>query len=302
MIVSIKKLHRIYFGFDGKPDPYRGYLSTWSAQLPDYEIFHWNASNLPLDQCFFSKMMHELKDHAFLSDYFRWWILREHGGIYLDADIEIVRGELFNKLIEDLEASPDIHALIGIDNKAGGWYTGHSMACKKGSQLAQFMCDAYEGLGPISLWRRKIFYFMAPQMTALYFATKGWNVDGMGGSPNLEDPVVRAGVKIYPQEYFSPMTPRIENGIGGFVIDGFTDNTCLCHHFSCSWHDETSPYKRAAESSQQNVLLNELIAAPGDNDINKAKYLLTRTIRIYKAVRNLLRKAPKAILAAVKNS
>lgn len=302
MNVTIKKLHRIYFGFDGKPDPYLGYLSTWSEQLPDYQIIHWNASNLPVDQCYFSRMMYELKDYAFLSDYFRWWILREHGGIYLDADIEVVRGNLFNDLIEDLIASPELHALIGIDNKAGGWYTGHSMACKKGSELARFMCEVYETLGPISLWRRKIFYFMAPQMTALYFAAKGWNVDGMGSTPNLEHPVTRTGVKVYPQEYFSPMTPHIEDGVGGFIIDGFTERTCLCHHFSCSWHDESSPYKRAAKSSEQNVKIAELMTAPVENDKSRIGFWLSRLIRIYKEMMKLLRKAPKAIVAALKNS
>lgn len=300
--MSIKKLHRIYFGFDGKPDPYRGYLSTWSEQLPEYEIFHWNASNLPVDQCFFSRMMRELNDHAFLSDYFRWWILREHGGIYLDADIEVVNGVLFNDLIEDLESNHSIHAMIGIDNKAGGWYTGHSMACKQGSELASFMCDVYENLGPVSLWRRKIFYLMAPQLTALYFATKGWNIDGMGSSPNLDNPVIRAGVKIYPQEFFSPMTPHVENGVGRFIIDSFTDKSCLCHHFSCSWHDESSPYKKTSNIHAENIRIAQLIYLRQGNEKNGIISFIKRLIRIRRAVTKLLRKAPKAIVAAIRSA
>jgi mannosyltransferase OCH1-like enzyme len=253
---NIRKLHRIYFGFDGKPDPYERYLETWSQQLPGYEICHWNASNLPIDNCHFSRLMFDLKDHAFLSDYFRWWILREHGGIYLDADVEIVNGELFDQIIGELDHSQEFHALIGIDSKEDGWYTAHSMACKKGSDLAKFMCETYESLGAVSLWRRKIFYLMAPQLTSLYFATHGWNPDGMGSLSHLETPTVVAGVKIYPQEWFSPMKPHFENGIGSFVIDSYTDKTCICHHFSCSWHDEDSPYKA---KSSKGLLLNELV-------------------------------------------
>jgi len=239
---SLKILHRIYFGFDGKPDPYTAYLDSWKAQLPEFEIRHWNADNLPVDTCYFSRLMYELKDHAFLSDYFRWWVLREHGGVYLDADIEIVNGKLYEQLVDELQASDKHHSFLGIDNKAGGWYTGHSVASRANSPLTRFMCETYEGLGHVSLWRRKIFYFMSPQLTSLYFAHLGHNVDGMGTTPNLDGPVIMHGVKVYPQEYFSPLTPVMRGGLGGFEIDAYTANTAICHHFSCSWHEADSPY------------------------------------------------------------
>ena len=256
---GLRKLHRIYFGFDGKPDPYKRYLETWVKQMPGYEICHWDATNLPINNCHFSRMMFEFKDYAFLSDYFRWWVMREHGGMYLDADVEILNGQLLDKLIMELDIDSDIHAAIGIDSKTDGWYTAHSVACKKNSHLAQFMCEIYEGLGHLSLWRQKIFYFMAPQMTSLFFATHGWNVDGMGSSPNLQTPVVVEGVKIYPQEWFSPMRPQMKDGFGSFEIDSYTRNTCICHHFSCSWHPDDSPYKSNSNDINKHMLLDELI-------------------------------------------
>lgn len=246
---SQKIIHRIYFGFDGKPDPYARYLEGWKKELPDFEIRHWNSDNLPVAECHFSRVMYDLRDHAFLSDYFRWWVLREHGGIYLDADIEIVDGSKFRALVEELEAADTHHSFLGIDNRKGGWYTGHSVATRQNSPLASFMCEVYEGLGPISLWRRKIFYFMSPQMTALYFAYHGHNIDGMGTTPNLEQPVIEHGVKIYPQEYLSPLTPVMRAGRGGFEIDAYTNKTAICHHFSCSWHDADSPYLKGRDVS-----------------------------------------------------
>lgn len=235
-------LHRIYFGFDGEPDPYGVYLKTWEEKLPDFKIMKWNSENLPLDICFFSKMMFDLKDHAFLSDYFRWWVLREHGGVYLDADIEIINPQVFDNIVSDLESSDEYHSFIGVDNKSGGWYTGHSVGSLKNSPLSRFMCETYEGMGNISLWRRKIFYFMSPQITSLYFAFNGHNVEGMGTTPNLKNPMIISGVKVYPQEFFSPLTPVVKNGFGGFEIDSYTKNTAICHHFSCSWHDADSIY------------------------------------------------------------
>ncbi len=295
--MSVKKLHRIYFGFDGKPDPYKGYLKTWTEQLGDYEICHWNADNLPIDICAYSRMMFELKDYAFLSDYFRWWVLREHGGIYLDADIEIVNGNLLNKIVTEFEENPEAHAFLGIDNKDGGWYTAHSVGCKKGSKLAEFMCEVYENLGPIAFWRRKIFHMMAPQLTALYFAQHGFNMkDGMGNYPMLKEPTVLHGVKIYPQEWFSPMTPIAKNGVGHFIIDSYTQNTCICHHFSCSWHDDSSIYKRKGLEVENNLLLAELA------EIQKEKNRLIHTVprKLISILKRIVRKASRVPLFIIR--
>lgn len=293
---SLKILHRIYFGFDGKPDPYSGYLDSWKEKLPGFEIRHWNADNLPIDACHFSKMMYEFRDHAFLSDYFRWWVLREHGGVYFDADIEIVNGKLFSQLVEELEKSDKHHSFLGIDNKTGGWYTGHSVASRANSPLARFMCEVYEGLGHVSLWRRKIFYFMSPQLTALYFANQGHNVDGMGTMPNIDEPVIIHGVKVYPQEYFSPLTPVMRGDLGGFEIDAYTENTAICHHFSCSWHDADSPYLKG-----KTVNLLTL-----DEKVNLARYTPStnrnKLLRVWHRLIPLLKRLPGKLHETIKNA
>lgn len=293
---SLRILHRIYFGFDGKPDPYGMYLKTWTEKLPNFKIMHWDANNLPLDACYFAKKMYELRDHAFLSDYFRWWVLREHGGVYLDADIEIINGELFTQLVDELAVSDKHHSFLGIDNKAGGWYTGHSVACRRYSPLSKFMCEAYEGLGHISIWRRKIFYFMSPQLTSLYFAHSGHNVDGMGTTPNLDVPIIHFGVKIYPQDYFSPLTPVMQNGIGTFEINAHTENTVVCHHFSCSWHDQNSPYIQ--DKNVNFLTLNEKIKL----NFNYRPFNKYKIVRIYRKVLAIIKITPIKLYSIIKSA
>jgi hypothetical protein len=287
--MSLKIIHRIYFGFDGKPDPYRDYLENWNRKLPDYEIRFWDADNLPIGECEFSREMFRMKDHAFLSDYFRWWVIREHGGIYLDADIEIVNAAKFNEIVEKLGSATDYSAVIGIDNRAGGWYTGHSMLSTKGAPYANFMCEVYEGLGKVSIWRRKIFYFMSPQLSALYFAYHGHNIDGMGTTPHLDAPVVLHGVRILPQEYFSPLTPAARDGKPSFALDAYTTNTAICHHFSCSWHDIDSPYRLAKGTSEiKCVMIGDLVGSGQYNtDFGSPKTVLRVWIH---ALRDGLRK------------
>ncbi|OIN25466.1 glycosyltransferase family 32 protein [Vibrio barjaei] len=296
--MTSKILHRIYFGFDGKPDPYERYLKTWEEQLPEYKIMHWNAENLPLDACKFSQLMFEARDHAFLSDYFRWWVLREHGGVYLDADIEVISGELLDKMVSELDDKT--HSFIGIDNKEGGWYTGHSMGCIKGSPLAEFMCETYEGLGNVSVWRRKIFYFMSPQMTSLYFSWNGHNVDGMGTSPSLNEPTIISGVKVYPQDYLSPLTPCQDNdGNSTFTINSYTKNTAICHHFSCSWHDADSEYLKGRANLHTSPLLNELVEL---NVYRGQAKESSKYKRVLVNLGRLLVVAPKKIIQTIKNS
>ncbi len=245
--MTINKLHRIYFGFDGKPDMFSSYLRTWERQLPGFEIVHWNANNLPMDVNDYTRQLYAERDHAFLTDYFRWWVLREHGGVYLDADIEVVNGAKFAKLIDELEAATEFDAFIGIDERTGGWYTAHSMASKSGGQMASFMCEVYEGLGHLRIWRKKALYLWAPQMAAVYFANRGHHVDGMGTTPRLDAPTIIANVKIYPQDYFSPLAPTGRRD-KPFILNAFSENTSLCHHFACTWHAAESIYSEHART------------------------------------------------------
>lgn len=259
---DLKLLHRIYFGFDGKPDQFRAYLDTWESELPDFQIMHWNAANLPMDANDYVRKLHEEKDHAFLTDYFRWYVLREYGGVYLDADVEVYDGTRFRPLIEQLETAQDYDAFIGIDKREDGWYTAHTMASKPGSELARFMCSVYEGMGDLAVWRKKNFYFWAPQLTASYFAHMGHNREGMGTTPKIDAPVDIARVRIYPQEFFAPLSPTGQKA-KPFALDALTENTSLCHHFACTWHDDGSFYAEhsAQQGGQANVLLRDIAEA-----------------------------------------
>ncbi|MBC8739244.1 hypothetical protein F6X40_21075 [Paraburkholderia sp. UCT31] len=277
---SLKILHRIYFGFDGKPDQFQAYLRTWEEQLPDFKIMHWNASNLPMDINPYVKKLYAERDHAFLTDFFRWYVLREFGGSYLDADVEIVNGNVYRRLIEELEEHSEYDAFIGIDEKKGGWYTAHSMASKPGSEISKFMCDLYTNFGSFTAWRKKGFYFWAPQLVALYFANNKHNVDGMGTSPNLDAPIVVANTKIYPQDWFSPLCPT-GNPAQPFILNGLSENTSLCHHFACSWHDAGSIYldHSRTKGGQANTLLRD-IAKPKEFEYSEDAAQLQTAIGI----------------------
>ena len=257
----MKIIHRIYFGFDGKPDPYLRYLETWRNELPDFEILHWNAENLPLGLNEYTQRMYASKNHAFLSDYFRWWILNEYGGVYLDADIEVINGEKFFEIVKSIQENAELDGFIGIDNKEGGWYTAHSMGAKKGSFFTSEMLKIYDSLGPFVPWMDKNVYLFAPCLVGLFFANNNHNVSAMGSTSHLNEPRDIARVRVYPQEYFSPITPIVRNGVGSFIMNGLGEHTCLCHHFSGSWHDSSSIYSKVLNQKQEigQLLLKEAL-------------------------------------------
>jgi mannosyltransferase OCH1-like enzyme len=92
------KIHYCWFGPDPLPELVLSCLKTWREQLPEYELFLWNDGNSPM-QMPFVKQAYEARKYAFVSDYVRFWALYEHGGIYMDTDMYVVRS--FNDLLNN---------------------------------------------------------------------------------------------------------------------------------------------------------------------------------------------------------
>ena len=250
---SLKHLHRIFFGFNDERDIYTRYLETWQQQLPDFEIRFYNASNLPLDLNPYTKALSELKDGVFLGDYYRWWLIYHYGGVYLDADIEVVSGEKFRAIISELESS-EYEMIIGIEDKVNGGYTSHAMAGKKGAKLAKFMCEIYENLGKLYLARKEL--LISPKLAQLYFLDQGEFVETKGFCGDISEPIIKCGVKIYPKDYFSPLSVGLAP-----VLEDLSPNTTLAHHCASSWWESGSRFDKHKQAFQQyQPLLSDYVA------------------------------------------
>lgn len=86
-----RKIHYCWFGKNPKPDSVLQYLEGWKRKLPKYEIIEWNESNFDIDVCKYVREAYDSKKYAFVSDYARLLALYNHGGIYLDTDVEVRR-------------------------------------------------------------------------------------------------------------------------------------------------------------------------------------------------------------------
>ena len=86
-----KKIHFCWFGGNPKPDIIKKCIDSWKTYMPDYEIIEWNESNYDVTKAAFIKEAYEAKKCAFVSDYARFDIIHNNGGIYFDTDVELLK-------------------------------------------------------------------------------------------------------------------------------------------------------------------------------------------------------------------
>lgn len=64
-------------------------IASWQEHLRGYEIKEWNKTNFPFKDFLWTREAFLKKKWAFVTDFFRLWVLDKYGGIYLDADVTV---------------------------------------------------------------------------------------------------------------------------------------------------------------------------------------------------------------------
>lgn len=216
-----KVIHFCWFGGKPLPDLAKKCIASWEKYLPDYEIKRWDESNFDVNQIPYTSQAYSAKKYAFVSDYARFKILYEEGGLYFDTDVEVIRS------MEDIiNRGP----FMGCENKYS-------------AQLDASKLNVNPGLG-IGTFPGHPFYRI---ILDLYSTLRFYNVDGSlnlktvvqittellvryGLSGTSHEQLVK-GIYIYPWDYFCPMSPTL--------VLNLTKNSRTIHHFSASW--ESSP-------------------------------------------------------------
>ena len=86
-----KTIHYCWFGGNPLPIQYKEWMKSWKKFCPDYEIVEWNEDNYDVHKNQYISGAYKAKKWAFVSDYARLDIIYEHGGIYLDTDVELIK-------------------------------------------------------------------------------------------------------------------------------------------------------------------------------------------------------------------
>lgn len=83
-----KIIHYCWFGKGELPPLALKCIESWKKYMPDYEIKEWNEDNYDVRKIPYTSQAYDAKKYAFVSDYARFDILYEHGGLYFDTDVD----------------------------------------------------------------------------------------------------------------------------------------------------------------------------------------------------------------------
>lgn len=220
-----KTIHYCWFGNNPLSEMAVKCIESWKKYLPDYEIKEWNESNFDVDCCDYVREAYKAQKWAFVSDYARFWILYQYGGIYFDTDVELIKpiDDLIEKGsfmgCEPTNSPKDTY--MGDIKSEKVVNAGLGLAAAPGLALYREILDDYEQD-----------HFIMPEKggpkTVVTRTTEHLVNHGLSNAKTIQ---CIDGIYIYPPEYFCPL-----NFYTGCLE--ITSNTRSIHLYTASWHND----------------------------------------------------------------
>jgi mannosyltransferase OCH1-like enzyme len=207
-----KIIHYCWFGGNSLPELAQKCIASWKQFFPDYEIKEWNESNYDVHKIPYTSEAYNAKKYAFVSDYARFDVLYEYGGIYFDTDVEVIKP--FDNILQN-------GGFMGLES-VGNVAAGLGIGCNAGLGIVYQILEFYAALHFLN---KDGSYNL---QTVVKHVTKILLKNGLKKENIIQ---VLEGLVIYPIDYFNPMA----------IQDGelkITENTYSIHHFAASWHSE----------------------------------------------------------------
>ena len=200
-----KIVHYCWFGGADMPPIESRCVEGWATVLPDFEFKCWNESSFDIESIPYVKEAYRCGKFAFVSDVVRMYALVQHGGVYLDTDVELLQP------IDDLLT---LRAFCGYENRTN---VGTAViGAEKGFPLFREMLMYYENRS-----------FVQPN-GSLDETTNVQVLERLIGQPSSGLTDATSCLQVYPRPVFFPR--RLKDG--SFEI---SDETRAIHHGSASW-------------------------------------------------------------------
>lgn len=208
-----KIIHYCWFGKNPLSDLAKKCIDSWKKYCPDYEIIEWNEENFDINSNVYVKEAYDSKKWAFVTDYVRLYALDKCGGIYMDTDVELLKGiDVFleNEAFSGFETSELMPTAI--------------MGSVEGGEWIKYLLSYYDDK-----------HFIKPDgtldVTTNVTTITNMTVEKYGVKLDNAYQEVENVLTLYPKDYFCPKDYRT-----GLI--NLTDNTICIHHFNASWHSE----------------------------------------------------------------
>lgn len=211
-----KIIHYCWFGDKPLPKYAKKNIESWKRFFPDYEIKKWNETNFDVNMIPYTQESYSQKKYAFVSDFARYWILFNFGGLYFDTDVEVIKS--FDDIIKK-------GPFLGIekDRNQISVAPGLVMGAYKEMNFYKKMVDFYSEI------EKNI--DLKPY---LVIKTTDFLVESGFVKEDKRQKV--SDIIIYPNEYFNPL----DDYTGKLNI---TSNTRSIHFYAKSWIPNYSPFR-----------------------------------------------------------
>ncbi|MGL5512171.1 MAG: glycosyltransferase family 32 protein [Sporomusa sp.] len=213
-----KTIHYCWFGGAKLSPLVEQCIASWKLFLPDYEIKLWNEETFDISRNRFSREAYAAKRWAFVSDFVRASVLYEHGGIYMDTDVEVLKS---------LDRFLQHPVFLGFENN--GLISTGIIGARKQHWLIGELLHHYENL---SFYRDNGRENIKPNTFFLTALAKNH-----GFTTGNYYQILCNEVHVYPSDYFCPKNSR-SNQIE------LTENSYTIHHFEGSWLPVNRRFKK----------------------------------------------------------
>lgn len=199
-----KIIHFCWLSEEKYPSLIQSCINSWKIYMPDFEIKLWTTKEIDINKNLWLKQTLENKKYAFASDYIRFYALYNYGGLYFDADVEVLKS--FATLLEQ-------NYILG--EEAGGDIEAAVIGAEKGAEWVKKCLDYYENKP---------------------FIKENGSFDMKPAPLIVNAAISNLSFNIYPYYYFSPK----DYNIGTINI---TSQTYCIHHFDGKWIKKGTTYK-----------------------------------------------------------
>ncbi len=211
-------IHYCWFGGNPLPKSAQRCIASWRKFMPDCEIREWNEQNFDVNAHPYTRAAYAAGKYAFVSDFARYKILEEWGGIYFDTDVEAVAP------IDDLLK---LGAFMGLeDAQPPTVSSGLVMAVEAHHPIIQEMLDFYDAQAKDGTTAMLDTGIVVSGMTEIFIR------HGFVRENRYQEV---AGISLYPSEYFDPM----DNATGRIKQ---TSNTRTIHRYDRTWSTQKPLY------------------------------------------------------------
>ncbi|MBQ1372356.1 MAG: glycosyl transferase [Oscillospiraceae bacterium] len=215
-----KTIHYCWFGKSPLPPLPKECVSSWKKQCPDYKVICWNEENYDIHKNPFVEQAYQAGQWAFVADYVRLEVLLNHGGVYLDTDVEL------RKPLDPLLEHDCFLGFESRDTVATG-----VIGCTPGHPLIRKLFANYEDRDFLKDGERGI--TTGPELLTTVLREDGLRPTGKKQQID--------GCVVFPCKTFYP------TGMD-WVLGRYSDKTVSVHHYTDSWRSSRVTGKRSVKS------------------------------------------------------